>query len=251
MNWLKVLVVTNYGSTFSKLYNFQLLGSLSNLRRIRLERVSLSCLDTSLPEMVSLQKISFTLCETGKAFENGTIDLSLLFPNLLEIEVDCCDDLVKLHGGVCDIVSLKKISITYCNELSALPDEIGRLTNLEVLRLSSCTKLSELPETMVNLHKLAYLDISDCLNLCKLPERVGELIGLRRINMRGCQGLSDLHQLPSSIKDIRLLEKVICDEGASRLWKPFQSNLKNLNVEEVKEDEFENLMRLISPIQLS
>ncbi|KAK1383342.1 RPW8 domain-containing protein [Heracleum sosnowskyi] len=166
-----------------------------------------------------------------------------------EIEIDCCDDLVKLHGGVCNIISLKKISITYCNELSELPDEMGRLTNLEALRLSSCTKLLELPESMVNLHKLAYLDISDCLSLSKFPERVGELMGLRTINMRGCQGLSKLNMLPLSIKDLRLLEKVICDEGASRLWKPCESYLKNLNVEEVKEDAFESLMRVISPFQ--
>lgn len=249
MNQLKVLVVTNYGSSFTRLYNFQLLGRLSNVRRIRLERVSLSSLHTSLPELVSLQKISFTLCEMGKAFEDGTIDLSLVFPNLQEIEIDCCDDLVKLHGGVCNIISLKKISITYCNELSELPDEIGRLTNLEVLRLSSCTKLLKLPESMVNLHKLAYLDISDCLSLSKLPERVGELMGLRTINMRGCQGLSEVDMLPLSIKDLRLLEKVICDEGVNRLWKPCQSHLKNLNIEEVKEDAFESLMRVISPIQ--
>ncbi|WOG93125.1 hypothetical protein DCAR_0312406 [Daucus carota subsp. sativus] len=250
MNKLKVLVVTNYGSSFSKLNNFQLLGSLSNLRRIRLERVSFSSINTFLPELLSLQKISFTMCEIGKAFMNGSIDLSLVFPNLLEIEIDCCDDLVELHVGVCNIVSLKKISITYCNELSKLPDEIGRLVNLEVLRLSSCTKLLELPESMVNLHKLAYLDISDCLSLSKLPERVGELMGLRRINMRGCEGLSDLHQLPLSVKNLRLLEKVICDEGASHLWKQYQSHLKNLHVEEVKEDAFESLMRVISPIQL-
>ena len=250
MNKLKVLVVTNYGSSFSKLNNFQLLGSLSNLRRIRLERVSFSSINTFLPELLSLQKISFTMCEIGKAFENGSIDLSLVFPNLLEIEIDCCDDLVELHAGVCNIVSLKKISITYCNELSELPDEIGRLVNLEVLRLTSCTKLLELPESMVNLHKLAYLDISDCLSLSKLPERVGELMGLRRINMRGCEGLSDLHQLPLSVKNLRLLEKVICDEGASHLWEQYQSHLKNLHVEEVKEDAFESLMRVISPIQL-
>lgn len=249
MNQLKVLVVTNYGSSFSRLYNFQLLRNLSNVMRIRLERVSLSSLDTSLPELVSLQKISFTLCEMGEAFENGTIDLSLVFPNLQEIEIDCCDDLVKLHGGICNIISLKKISITYCNELSELPDEIGRLTNLEVLRLSSCTKLLELPESVVNLHKLAYLDISDCLSLSNLPERVGELMGLRMINMRGCQGLSELDMFPLSIKGLRQLEKVICDEGVSRLWKPCQSRLKNLNVEEVKEDAFESLMKVISPIQ--
>ncbi|XP_074344580.1 putative disease resistance protein At5g66900 [Apium graveolens] len=251
MDQLKVLVVTNYGSSFSKLSNFQLLGSLPILRRIRLERVSLFSLNTSLFALVNLQKISFTMCEIGKAFENGTLDLPRVFPNLTEIEIDCCDDLVKLHVGLCEVVSLKKISITYCNELSAIPEEIGRLINLEVLRLNSCTKLLELPESIGELHKLRVLDISDCLNISNLPERMGELRALNTIHMRGCLGLLDLNKLPTSVKDLTQLEKVICDEEASHLWKSYRSHLKNLKVEEIKEDAFESLMRVISPIQHS
>ncbi|KAK1359995.1 RPW8 domain-containing protein [Heracleum sosnowskyi] len=249
MDQLKVLIITNNGSSFSKLSNFHLLGSLPILRRIRLERVSLFCLNTSLLALMNLQKISFTMCEIGKAFENGTLDLPCVFPNLTEIEIDCCDDLVELHVGLCEVVSLKKISITYCNELSALPEEIGRLRNLEVLRLNSCTKLLELPESIGNLHKLTVLDISDCLSMSNLPRRVGELRALKTFHMRGCQGLSELREVPSSVKDLTLLEKVICDEGASHLWESYRSHLKNLKVEEVKEDVFESLMRVISPFQ--
>ncbi|KAL1812597.1 hypothetical protein ACET3Z_022662 [Daucus carota] len=248
-NQLKVLIITNYGSSFSKLSNFHLLGNLPKLRRMRMERVSLSFLNTSLLKPVNLQKISFTMCEIGTAFENTNIDLSHVFPNLEEIEIDCCDDLQNLHVGLCDIVSLKKVSITTCNELSALPEEIGKLRNLEYLMLNSCTKLSELPESIGDLHKLKSLDISDCLNISDLPGRVGELHALETINMRGCQGLSDLRKLPSSVKDMKLLEKVICDADISHLWKAYQSNLKNLKVEVVKEDAFKSLMRVISPIQ--
>ncbi|KAK1359989.1 NBS-LRR resistance protein [Heracleum sosnowskyi] len=249
MNQLKVLVVTNFGSSFSKLSNFQLLGSLPTFRRMRLERVSLSSLNTSLLELANLQKISFTMCEIGKALEDGNIDLSRVFPNLVEIEIDCCDDLLNLHVGLCDIISLKKISITTCHELSALPEEIGRLRNLELLKLDSCTKLLELPESIGDLRKLRVLDISDCLNISNLPGRVGELRALETINMRGCLGLSELHKLPSSVKDLTRLEKVICDEGAGHLWKSYGSHLKKLKVEEVKEDAFKSLMRVISPIQ--
>lgn len=247
MSQLKVLVVTNYGFSASNLYNFQLLGCLSNIRRIRLERVSISSLDMSLLQMMNLQKLSLTMCEIGKAF---TIEIPHVFPNLLEIEIDCCDDLVKLPVGLCNIASIKKINITYCNELYALPEEIGRLTNLEVLRFNSCTKLVDLPESIGNLLKLTVLDISYCLNLSKMPERVGELCNLKRIHMRGCQGLSELQQLPPSVKDLRLLEKVICDEGASHLWKPLEGHLTNLKVEEVEEDVYGNLMSVISPIKL-
>lgn len=115
--------------------------------------------------------------------------------------------------------------------------------------LNSCTKLLELPESIGDLHKLRVLDISDCLSLCKFPERVGELRALETIHMRGCLGLSDLNKLPSSVKDLTRLKKVICDEEASHLWKSYGSHLKDLEVEEVKEDPFKNLMRVISSIQ--
>ncbi|WOH05423.1 hypothetical protein DCAR_0624839 [Daucus carota subsp. sativus] len=251
MNQLKVLIVTNYGASFSKLSNFQILGSLPNLRRMRFERVSLSFLDTPLLKPGNLQKISFTMCEIGTVFENTNIDLSHVFPNLEEIEIDCCEDLLNLHVGLCDIVSLKKISITNCNGLSALPEEIGRLTNLEYLLLNSCTNLLELPESVADLHRLKVLDISDCLNISNLPGRVGELRALKTIHMGGCLGLSELHKLPSSVKDLTLLKKVICDVEASHLWESYGSHLKNLKVEVVKEDAVKSLMRVISSIQHS
>lgn len=41
MDRLKVLIVTNYGFSSTELGNFQLLGSVPNLKRIRLEKVSI------------------------------------------------------------------------------------------------------------------------------------------------------------------------------------------------------------------
>ena len=44
MDKLKVMITTNYGFYHAELMNFQLLKSLSNLRRIRLEKVSIPSL---------------------------------------------------------------------------------------------------------------------------------------------------------------------------------------------------------------
>ncbi|KAK0604227.1 hypothetical protein LWI29_013371 [Acer saccharum] len=99
------------------------------------------------------------------AFKNSNFQISDAFPNLLEFEIDYCNDLEELPVGLCDIVSLKKLSITNCHKLSTLPEGIGKLVNLEELRLACCSGLSELPEMVTELSKLKLLDISDCTNL--------------------------------------------------------------------------------------
>ncbi|XWS45316.1 hypothetical protein CRYUN_Cryun15aG0125900 [Craigia yunnanensis] len=56
-----------------------------------------------------------------KAFKNSTNKTSNIFPNLLEIDIDYCDDLLELTDGLCDLVQLMKLSITNCHMLCALP----------------------------------------------------------------------------------------------------------------------------------
>ncbi|KAM7510325.1 hypothetical protein LguiB_009200 [Lonicera macranthoides] len=233
MDKLKVLIITNYGFCPVELNNFILLSYLSDLRRIRLENISITFLSKTLLQLKNLQKISLMMCEIGKAFGSCTIEIPQMLPNLLELDIDYCDDLVEFPNGFCNLLRLKKLSMTYCNELSALPDEFGRLENLEVLRIHSCTKLEELPESICGLHKLRFLDISDCVGMSKMPERIGDLRGLRALHMRGCRGLQEL---PPSVEDLCELKDVICDEEISYLWKFYENNLTNLKVNVIKED---------------
>ncbi|KAM7510334.1 hypothetical protein LguiB_009209 [Lonicera macranthoides] len=233
MNKLKVLIITNYGFCPEELKNFILLGYLSDLRRIRLENISIPYLSKSLLQLRNLQKISLMMCEIGKAFGSCSSEIPQMLPNLLEIEIDYCNDLVEFPIGFCNLLRLKKLSITYCNELSELPNGFGRLVNLEVLRVHSCMKLEELPESICGLHKLRYLDISDCVGLNKMPERIGDLQGLRVLHMRGCHGLKDL---PPSVEDLCELKDVICDEEISYLWKFYENSLTNLTVNVIAKD---------------
>ncbi|KAF3952397.1 hypothetical protein CMV_022039 [Castanea mollissima] len=195
---LKVIVVTNYGFFPAELSNFQLLRSLPNLKRIRLEKVSDS------------------------------------LPNLMEINIDYCNDLVELPGWLCEVLPLKKLRITNCHKLPLLPERIGNLTNLEVLRLRSCTELSELPGSIRSLHKLSILDISDCLSICKLPKHIGELHSLTEFHMKECLRLRN--QLPPSIMELQQLKLVVCDEDRAKLWEPFKEFLSNVKVKVAKKD---------------
>ncbi|XP_041006774.1 probable disease resistance protein At5g66900 [Juglans microcarpa x Juglans regia] len=218
MEELKVLIVTNYGSFPVELGNFQLLGSVPNLKRIRLEKVSIPSICKTLSASRSLEKISLFMCHIGHAFRNCSIQISDALPNLREINIDYCIELVELPAGIFDIISLKKLNITNCHKLSTLPEGLGKLRNLEVLRLRSCTKLLELPESSRSLHNLVVLDISDCLSIIKLPKHIGELCNLKEFHMKGCLALRN--QLLLSILDLKHLKLVVCDEERAKRWEP-------------------------------
>ncbi|KAJ4714948.1 Disease resistance protein [Melia azedarach] len=237
MDKLKVLIVTNYGFFPTELTNLPLLGS--NLKRIRLERLSVPSFGMIGLHMKNLQRISLIMCNVYQAFQNSNLQISDAFPNLLEINIDYCNDLLELPDALCHIVSLKKLSITNCHKLSALPEAIGKLVNLEMLTLASCIDLSELPDTIENLSSLQYLDISECLSIKELPEQIGKLCSLETLCMRGCNNC----ELPAAILNLENLEVVKCDEETAHHWENFRLCFKNLKIELLREDINLNWLR--------
>lgn len=220
MRTLKVLIVTNYGSFPVELSNFQLLDSLSHLKRIRLERISIASITNNRIQLESLRKLSLFMCSIGEAFSNCPLLISDAFPNLEEMNIDYCNDLVQMPEELCDLYHLKRLCITNCHKLSALPEKIGKLFNLEVLRLRSCTGLNGLPGSFKNLEKLNLLDISGCICIEEL--HFGEMSSLRKINMEQFSRLQKL----TPPTNLERLEEVICDEDTKALWEPFLPSSK-------------------------
>lgn len=233
MKKLKVLIVTNYSFFHAELRNFQLLGSLNHLKRIRLERISILSMSKTLVPLSNLQKLSLFMCSIGKAFSNCSIPISNLLPNLREMNVDFCDDLVELPASLCNIIHMKKLNITHCTKMTALPEEIEKLVNLEELRLRSCISLSSLPDSIKNLSKLTFLDIYGCISIRNLPEDFGELCSLRKLNMKHCSRLEDL---PSSVSGLEQLKDLICDEEIKKLWKQYLPSLTNTGMRSARDD---------------
>ncbi|XP_009112342.2 probable disease resistance protein At5g66900 isoform X3 [Brassica rapa] len=135
MRKLKVLTITNHGFYPARLRNFSCLSLLPNLKRIRLEKVSVTLLDIPRLQLASLKKLSLVMCSFGEVFyDSEEIDVSKALPSLQEIDIDYCYDLYELPYWVSEVVSLKTLSITNCNKLTVLPEAIGNLSKLEVLR---------------------------------------------------------------------------------------------------------------------
>ncbi|CAI8609217.1 unnamed protein product [Vicia faba] len=222
MSKLKALIVINHGFHLSELNKSELLSFLSNLNRIRLERISVPSFGT----LNNLKKLSLYMCNTRLAFEKGSLLISDAFPNLEDLNFDYCKDLMALPNGVCDIASLKKLSITNCHKLTSLPKYIGKLGNLELLILISCTDLVELPDSIGSLLNLRLLDISNCVSLSSLPEDIGNLCNLRTLYMTSCASC----ELPLSVVNLENL-KVVCDEETAVSWESFQSMISNLTIE--------------------
>ncbi|GAA0146404.1 hypothetical protein LIER_36305 [Lithospermum erythrorhizon] len=231
MRNLKVIVITNNGSCAAKL-NMPQLDHLEGLKTITLDYISFFSFDWSMPNLRNLKKISMVACKIGEAFENCT-HLPSMWPNLMEINIDHCQDLVRLPSELCQLVHLKKMCITYCQELLELPEDIGNLTELQALRIHSCTRLQELPGSVGDLKSLTTLDISDCALIDNITERIGELCSLRVFNMRGCTGLIDI---PLEVKELANLELVICDQEMEYFWKTFTSHVRHLRIDVPKED---------------
>ncbi|KAK4488362.1 hypothetical protein RD792_004122 [Penstemon davidsonii] len=224
---LKVLIVTNNGSCPTKLGEFPSPDHLLNLKRLRLEHISISSIASSILHLRNLRKISLVMCNIGDSFENCELNIHNIWPNVTEIVIDYCDDLVKLPLWLCSLVQLKKLTISHCPDLMALPEELGNLTNLEILRIQSCTTLTNLPESIERLHKLRFLDLSDCVGIEHLPEEMSGLRSLRKIDMRGC---GELSELPCSVLELVQLEHVICDEENEYLWGYHTGGWSNLKL---------------------
>ncbi|KAK9924479.1 hypothetical protein M0R45_032845 [Rubus argutus] len=226
MDKLKVLVVKNVLYSNTKLSNFQLLSSLTNLKRIRLESISIRSITENPLQLKSLQKISFFNCAISEAFTDSSFKLSHAFPNLEEVNFHASPAFWKFPADFCDLIYVKKLLFIKEILLSALPEEIGNLVNLEVLKLRASIRLSKLPDSIRNLKKLNFLGIVYCNRITELPKYIGEVKSLRKLDLRGCDRL---WKLPESVLDLEQLEEVICDERSQKQWEPLLSSLKNKN----------------------
>ncbi|KAJ0748778.1 putative powdery mildew resistance protein, RPW8 [Helianthus annuus] len=232
---LKALVLINYSTKTAELHNLSVLGTLTNLRSLWFEKVTVPQLSkkTILP-LENLRKISLLLCKINLQDESER-DLSRLFPRLTELTMDHCIEMTILPSSICQVKTLKSLSITNCESLEELPFDLGKLIFLQILRLNACPKLKTLPVGIKNLVWLEHIDISQCVNLHCLNEEIGDCLSLKEIDMHECQ---QIRRLPKSVMGLRSLRRVVCDEEVSWQWKELEPELPGLFVQ-VAEQRFD------------
>ncbi|KHN12752.1 Putative disease resistance protein [Glycine soja] len=231
---LRALIIINYSATYACLLNVSVFKNLSNLRSLWLEKVSTPELSSIVLE--NLGKLFIVLCKVNNSLVEKEVDLAQVFPNLLELTLDHCDDLIQLPSSICGMKSLQNLSLTNCHNLTQLPVELGKLRSLEILRLYACPDLKTLPNSISHMIRLKYMDISQCVNLTCFPEEIGSLVSLEKIDMREC---SMIRNVPKSALSLQSLRLVICDEEVSGIWKEVEKAKPNNFHIQVSEQYFD------------
>ncbi|KAK6160763.1 hypothetical protein DH2020_004144 [Rehmannia glutinosa] len=218
---LRALILINYSSSNAILHNTSVFSSLTNLRSLWFEKISLPLLPDTTTPLKNLQKVSLVLCDISKTVNHS----AHLFPRLSELTMDHCINLTDVPSSICQMQTLKSLSVTNCDSLQELPSDLGKLSSLQILRLSACPNLKKLPEGVASLGRLKYLDVSQCVNMGCLPEGIGGCSSLEKIDMRECP---QMRSLPVSVGFLRCLRRVICDEEVSWLWKDMEKGRPGL-----------------------
>ncbi|KAH9608121.1 hypothetical protein KSS87_021127 [Heliosperma pusillum] len=229
---LRAVILINQTTSHAVLRNLSVFTSMTNLRSLWFERISMPEMPRNMIPLQKLRKISLVLCKIDKSFDPSIINLPCVFPNLSELTIDHCTDLVTLPETICLLRSLMTLSITNCHNLRELPSDIGKLELLQILRVYACPNLKTLPSGICQLLRLKYLDISQCVNLSCLPNDFGRLSRLEKIDMREC---SHIMSLPESLMSLESLRHVVCDEDISWMWEEVKLVMPGFRIQVVEE----------------
>lgn len=100
-------------------------------------------------------------------------------PNLEDLILEFCINLVKVHKSVGQLKKVVKLNLRYCNNIMMLPSKL-EMDSLEEFILQGCVKLRKLPEFGENMKRLSTLDVS-ATKIREVPSSLTHLTNLRTI----------------------------------------------------------------------
>ena len=153
-------------------------------------------------------------------------DLSIATPNIKELDLCQCGNLIEVHDFVGRLDKLEKWELNDCIELQVLPNCL-LMKSLKHLSLYGCTRLEKFPNIPQKMEGLKFLSMV-MTAITELPPSFGNLTGLDQlyIGSEFCSG-----HLPSSIyklqnlcglyllgnvkfsKDVDIDRQALCDYG--------------------------------------
>jgi Leucine-rich repeat (LRR) protein len=149
--------------------------------------------------------MDFSNCE----FLTEVPDLSMM-PNLEELTLDNCTNLVEVHHSVGFLDKLEVLRFVECSNLRSFPRSL-KLRSLVVLMLEDCSGLENFPEIECKVEGLEYIGLRNT-PIKELPSSVEYLIALKDLNLNGCENLMNL---PSSIQQLQHLKRLLLCESTS------------------------------------
>lgn len=106
-----------------------------------------------------------------------------LIPNLEEIFLECCTNLIELHPSIGFLKKLIILNCNNCKKLEIFPDNL-ELESLQTLILSGCSKLDWLPESLGKSKALVELRTNGT-NIQQFPSSIQYLDNLRALSIGG------------------------------------------------------------------
>ncbi|KAM5548957.1 disease resistance protein RUN1-like [Rosa sericea] len=234
-NKVKGIMVKNCGSehiclrgeSFSKLKNLQLLMIYEDifhgdhvdyiskeLRFFEWKKCPLRSFPSIDPKKLVLLKMDWSYTSLGEGLKMQNLismDLSWCgltkipnlsgLPNLVDLILKWCLNLVEVHPSVGFLDKLVKLDLEGCQFLTVLPGRIN-LKSLETLSLQYCHRLENFPEILGEMKSLKCLDLAETA-INALPSSIRYLINLERLNLRACGNLTDV---PCSIFELQHLQ---------------------------------------------
>nr|XP_023922363.1 TMV resistance protein N-like [Quercus suber] len=123
------------------------------------------------------------------------------FRNLTYMNFSSCQYITKLSDLSITTPNIKQLNLMECRNLVEVHDSVGCLDKLEKLELYNCTKLRILPSFLM-MKSLKHLDIYQCTRLEKFPDIPHEMDGLKYLTLIG----TAIRELPPSFGNLTGLE---------------------------------------------
>ena len=132
----------------------------------------------------NLKRINFSECDSITNLHD------LCAPNLEEVDLSYCKNLVEVDESFGFLGNLKEWHLTRCEKLQILPSKL-MLKSLKYFNLKGCSSLEKFPNIHPIMKCLEVLEFSRS-GIRGLPSSIGYLIALRTLYLYDCPNLSHL-----------------------------------------------------------